>query len=78
MVFSMTSMNIESLRFSKIETTANLRGDKVTSYYSFPEPVGIEEVRRIDAALVRAFGNDGTCTEATIWPPNPYTVLTKR
>lgn len=74
----MEQVNIERLQFSQIETVALLRGRKIQSSYSFRTPVGIEEVRRIDAALVRAYGNHGSCTEAVISPANPYSVVIKR
>lgn len=74
----MEHVNIERLQFVQIETVAMLRGQKIQSYYSFRTPVGIDEVRRIDAALVRAYGNDGSVTEATMFPPNPYGVTLKR
>lgn len=58
----MSQKHVNGLTFSRIETTAELRGAKVTSYYSYPEPVGIQEYRRIDDALVRAFGSLGSRT----------------
>lgn len=51
--------------FHKIETVAYVRGRPITSHYSFPAGVGIEVVREIDRALVRAFGNRGSSTTAT-------------
>lgn len=74
----MRNMNIESLRFDQIETIALLRGRKIQSYHSFKTPVGIEEVRKIDAALVRAYGNENARTEARICPSNPYSVSVRR
>lgn len=71
-------MDIERLQFDQIDTIALLRGQKIQSSYSFRTPVGIDEVRRIDAALVRAYGNDTARTEARIWPYNPYNVLLRR
>lgn len=71
-------MDIERLQFSQIETTAVLRGQKIQSSYSFRTPVGISDYRKIDEALVRAYGSDGSVTEGRIWPPNPYSLTIKR
>ena len=50
-------------RFGRIETTARMPdGSMRTSWRSYPLGVGKDEYDRIDAALVRAFGRDGTRT----------------
>lgn len=58
-------MNINNKLWSRVETTAVVRGKPITSWYSFRTPISTDEVRRMDAALVRAFGNDGSRTVAT-------------
>lgn len=69
------AISIDRMRFNHIETTGMLRGRKIVSTYSYRTPVDIHEVRRIDAALVRAFGNDGSRTIAT---PTPYEFVRRR
>lgn len=50
----------------RIETRAvGPNGKIVTSWNSYPLGVGYDEYRRIDAALVRAFGNEGSRTVGT-------------
>ena len=56
---------VDQLKFKRIETEAMLRGQKITSSYSYAKPVGIDEYRRIDAALVRAFGSKDSRTIGT-------------
>lgn len=57
--------SIEHLKFGVIETEALLRGKLITSRYTYTEPTNIDEVRRIDRALVRAFGSEHSRTIAT-------------
>jgi hypothetical protein len=65
---------VESLKFKHIETEAMLRGRKIISTYSYRTPVDIYEYRRIDRALVRAFGCENT---RTIGTPADFKISTR-
>lgn len=52
--------------FGRIETRAKLPdGRTITSSTSFPQGASYEVYRKIDEALVRAFGSDGSKTIGT-------------
>lgn len=63
---------IDRLTFSRIVTEAELRGKKIISTYSFHKPVNIDEYRRIDRALVRAYGSENS---RTIGVPAPFNIV---
>lgn len=51
----------ENMRFASIETYARVRGQKVTSSYSYSNPVGYEEYRRIVEAHFKAYPSPESC-----------------
>lgn len=56
----------DDMRFSRIETRATMpNGKVVTTWHSYPLGVGKDEYDRIDAALVRIYGNDNCRTIGT-------------
>lgn len=68
-------MSHEKRRFRRIETRAvTPAGKVVTGWYSYPLGVGYDEYTRIDAALVRAFGSDGSRTVGTFMDDGTVTI----
>lgn len=56
-------------RFRSIETSAVMTdGRLITAHYVWPLGVGLDVYRRIDTALVRAHGTEGTRTVGTPFP----------
>ena len=62
----MTNDPHAKMRFSHIETRAVMPNGKiVTNWYSYPLGVGKDVYDGIDAALRKAFGNEGSRTDGT-------------